>query len=79
MRYRVRTKFGWSEEAVRYFRTRDEALFEAKVFIETWVAPEQRTGSLRGDGEVCLWENGERLGHVIVEVRNDNGYYERYQ
>ena len=77
MRYRLTTKFGGRSEHVEYYKTLNEALEDGRVFMDTWTQPEERVGSLRGDGLVELWLEHRKLGYVILEQRMPDGSYWR--
>ena len=74
MRYRLTTAFGGRTETVEYYKTLKEALFDAGIFMQTWTTPEQRVGSLRGDGLVELWHQHRKVGYVKLEVKLGDSY-----
>lgn len=76
MKYRVRLKLRADDEIKNDLESLNEALEMAAVYLDNWSTKDNRTGSLRGDGEVIMWENGERIGYVIVEEHR-HGLYEK--
>lgn len=74
MRYRVRVKLRADTEILDESESLNEALEKAAVYLDNWSEKDNRTGSLRGDGEVIMWEDGERIGYVIVESFRNGSY-----
>jgi len=73
-RYRVRSKFGDAEEFIVWADQLSRVLEVGSIQMDTWCRPEDRVGSLRGDGKVDLWFEGERVGYVIVEEYKHGQY-----
>jgi len=58
MAYRVRAKHAADKEQIKQTKTLNEALETASILMNYFSTPENRTGSLRGDGEVIMWKDG---------------------
>jgi len=69
MEYQVRSKYQGQKEFVASATSLNKALEIAAIQLDHHSVKDNRTGSLRGDGEVIMWEEGERVGYVIVEQR----------
>ena len=67
--FRVVMKLGAAEPFVLQTDSKSRALEVAQIQLDTHSTEATRTGSLRGDGEVYMWKDGERIGYVRVEER----------
>lgn len=73
--FRVVSRIGVGKSKFRLgVATLSRALEVATTAIETNSTEETRSGSLRSDGTVHLWKDGEAIGFVSVE-RYANGQY----
>lgn len=73
-KYQIRFKFKESVNATMHTDSLNRALEVAAIQMETHTKADCRTGSLRGDGRVNLWENGEKAGYVTVEEYKHGQY-----
>ena len=65
--YRVRFKFSATVDATMHTDDFNRALEIAAIQMKTHTPANCRTGSLRGDGKVDLWQDGEKVGWVTIE------------
>jgi hypothetical protein len=79
MEYQVRSKmFGNKEDFKVIANSLNRALEVAQIQLDHNSEAKDRTGSLRGDGEVIMWKDGERFGYVSVwQRRNENSPFEK--
>lgn len=75
-RYRAKCKFKKSNTTY-YADTQKEVFEAANVFLDSFSTKAFRTGSLKADGVVKMWEFGDVVGSVTVEEYVD-GQYQQY-
>jgi len=72
--YRIRFKFAETVDATMHTDDLNRALEVASIQMKTHTESDHRTGSLRGDGRVDLWQDGEKVGYVTVEKYHHGQY-----
>ncbi|PNV83379.1 MAG: hypothetical protein C0610_17115 [Desulfobacteraceae bacterium] len=74
--YRYRIRFVWrnSIDTTTETDSLNLALQVASIQMKAHVPETHRVGSLRGDGKVHLWHNGDRAGFVSVEEYKHGEY-----
>ena len=72
-KYRARCKFKKSH-TIYYADTQKEVFEAANTFLDSFSEKEFRTGSLKADGAVKMWELEDVVGSVVIEEYCDGQY-----